>query len=163
MANSSNIIGDVGENTAALRLSKTGIFKVYFLGEKAPITDFMLEILDDRKPYHALVQVKSTDQTDKYDAAGNMRTPVPDDKLLKLIARPLPTYVAGADIDDEVVFIAPAFDVNVRYPHIPPKLKLDLSDKVRSKRELERLKEDIINYWDSHRIPQHKSTYQSTL
>lgn len=47
----SNIIGNIGENIIALRLSKYGIFKVYFLGEKAPIEDFLLEILDEATPY----------------------------------------------------------------------------------------------------------------
>ena len=59
---SANIIGDIGENTVALRLSKYGIFKVYFLGEKAPIEDFLLEIIDEAHPYHCLIKVNAIDQ-----------------------------------------------------------------------------------------------------
>lgn len=160
---SANIIGDIGENTVALRLSKYGIFKVYFLGEKAPIEDFLLEIIDEAHPYHCLIQVKAIDQAKKYDKNGNMKTPVLYSKLKKLIERPLPTYVAGADIEEEVIFIAPAFDVNIRYNTIPPILKIDNVDKVRSKSDLEKLRDDIINYWNQANLPNFKKHYISTL
>ena len=160
---STNIIGDIGENTVALRLSKYGIFKVYFLGEKAPIEDFLLELLDDAQPYHCLIQVKAVGQANKYDEKGNMKTPVPYCKLKKLIERPLPTYVAGADIEDEVIFIVPAFDINIKYSTIPPKLKIDNVDKARSKRDLEKLRDDIINYWEKANMPNYKKNYISIL
>lgn len=160
---SSNIIGDIGENTVALRLSKFGIFKVYFLGEKAPIEDFLLEILDENHPYHCLIQVKAVGRGEKYNKSGNMNTPVPTSKLKKLIERPLPTYVAGADIEDEVIFIAPAFNVDVKYSTIPPTLKIDNVDKTRSKADLEKLRDDIINFWEKAKMPNYKIKYASTL
>ena len=85
------------------------------------------------------------------------------EKLKKLIERPLPTYVAGADIEDEVIFIAPAFDVNIIYNTIPPILKIDNVDKVRSKSDLEKLRDDIINYWNQANLPNFKKRYISTL
>lgn len=160
----SNIIGNIGENIIALRLSKYGIFKVYFLGEKAPIEDFLLEILDEATPYQCLTQVKAVgDREKQYTQEGNMNTPVPKEKLKKLINRPLPTYVGGADIEKEVVYIAAAFDPNIKYSSIPPKLKIDNEDKERSKRALIRLRDDIINYWNSIQIHNYKSSYQSTF
>jgi len=81
----------------------------------------------------------------------------------KLIARPLPTYVAGVDIEAEVVFIAPAFDKTVKYTSIPPKLTIDNVDLGRSKVDLERLRNDIVNYWNSIGITNHKSSYRSTI
>ncbi len=142
-----NIIGDIGENTFALRLSKEGIFKVYFLGEKAPIVDFILEIIDEKKPYQCLVQVKSIGQRKKYRRDGWMRTPVPQKKLEALIARPLPTYVAGVDVDKEIVYMAPAYNEEERFPAIPPKLKFD-RNRTASQSSLKRLRDDIINYWE---------------
>lgn len=160
---SKNIIGNVGENIIALRLSKYGIFRVYFLGEKAPIEDFLLELCDDAHPYHCLIQAKSVDQANKYDKKGNMKTPVPYLKLKKLIERPLPTYVAGADIEDEVIFIAPAFDINIKYNTIPPILKIDNVDKARSISDLKKLRDDIINYWEKADMPDYKKNYISKL
>ena len=163
MALTSNIIGEIGENTAALRLSKYGIFKVYFLGDKAPIEDFLLEVIDDIHPYHCMIQVKATSQVDKYAPDGSMKTPVNAEKLKELTKRPLPTYVAGVDIDDEIIFIAPAFDGNIRYNTIPPKLRIDNTNPGRSKADLVKLKEDIINYWECIDINKCKQSYQSLL
>lgn len=71
--------------------------------------------------------------------------------------------MAGADIEDEVIFIAPAFDVNIRYNTIPPILKIDNVDKVRSKSDLEKLRDDIINYWNQANLSNFKKRYISTL
>jgi hypothetical protein len=60
MALTQNEIGDAGENLAMLRLEKHGIFRAYFLGAKAPIVDLLIEITDEKTPYQALIQVKST-------------------------------------------------------------------------------------------------------
>lgn len=45
-----NAIGDRGESIFTTRISEFYQFKVYFLGEKAPIVDFLLEVEDTDKP-----------------------------------------------------------------------------------------------------------------
>lgn len=94
-----NVIGGAEENLTALRLEKGGYFKVYFLGEKAPIEDFLLEIKDEAHPYHCLLQVKATGKEGRYQVSGNMNTPIPDDKLGKLINRSLLFKALGNDIE----------------------------------------------------------------
>ena len=159
-----NVIGGAGENLTALRLEKDGYFKVYFLGEKAPIEDFLLEILDETHPYHCLLQVKSTGKNNRYQVCGNINTPVPDDKLEKLINRPLPTYVVGADIEEEVVFIAPANDKKRRYPSIPTGFRLDNKDKDQRIANLEKLRDEIIRYWEESGILDYKyNRFKSAL
>jgi hypothetical protein len=158
-----NEIGDAGENLAMLRLEKHGIFRVYFLGEKAPIVDFMIEITDENTPYQALVQVKSTSAKNRYNKNGYMKTPVPNEKLQKLWERPLPTYVVGADVEDEVIYIAPAFKTDGTYNSIPPRLKIDNRSVANDKVSLNRLKNDIINYYHSHQIPNYKQAYKTTI
>lgn len=147
-----NVVGGAGENLTALRLEKDGYFNVYFLGEKAPIEDFLLEIRDEEHPYHCLLQVKSTEMKERYHKNGNIITPVPEDKLKKLLHRPLPTYVVGADVEDEVVFIAPAYKNDVEYPSIPTKIRLDNNDKALRIANLEKLRDDIIRYWEESSI-----------
>lgn len=164
----SNDIGNQGENTAAVRLGKYGVFRVFFLGEKAPIEDFLIEINNDEQhPYQALIQVKSTDKpkkSDRYNVTGDkINTPVPNEKLKKLHGRPLPSYVAGVDVEDEVVFIAPAFMNNGSYSTIPNKLVLDIRNVTRYKADLEKLKNDIINYWETGNVPAHKQAYNSQI
>ena len=63
-----NAVGDRGESIFHSRITEHYMFNVYFLGEKAPIVDFLLEIRDEKKPYYCIVQVKSTEQG--YDAMG---------------------------------------------------------------------------------------------
>ena len=164
MAVSQNSIGNTGENLAQLRLSKHGVFNVYFLGEKAPIEDILIEINDETNPYQALVQVKATNATNRYNKGnGAMKTPVPDKKLTKLWNRPIPTYVMGVDLVDELVYIAPAYQKEGKYPSIPNRLKIDnkvIADDITA---LNKLKEDIINYYQSHKIPQHKQNYKTLI
>lgn len=114
----------------SLAIREGRFFKVYFLGEKAPIEDFLVEIRDEEHPYHCLLQVKAAGKGNRYQKGGYVNTPMPDDKLEKLIKRPLPTYVVGADIEDEVVFIAPANNGENRYPSIPTTFRLDNKDAV---------------------------------
>lgn len=163
MSSIQNSIGNSGENLAQLRLSKHAVFNVYFLGEKAPVADFMIEVNDEDTPYQALVQVKSTKAQNRYNRNGEMRTPVPDDKLLKLRNRPLPTYVVGADLVDELIHIAPAYQNDGQYPTIPHRLKIDNHNSDNDIKNLNQLKEDIINYYRSHNIPQHKQIYTSII
>lgn len=157
-----NAIGDNGEAIFCGRITQDFIFKVYFLGEKAPIVDFMLEILDSgNHSYFCLVQVKST--THGYQVGGNLKASITEDDLNKLIERPLPTYVAGVDIINEAVYLCPAFDSKVKYPSIPVTHKLTLLNKVASKLELLKLKEDIMNYWDNSGSDSYKTNYKSLL
>lgn len=160
MANT-NSIGDYGETVFKARLTKFEDFIVYFLGDKAPIEDFMCEILDEQTPYQFLVQVKST--TSGYQASGNLDIGVDDDKLLKLQNRPLPTYLAGVDTNTERVYICPAFRMNGRYPSIPVSHKLDLNDELATKATLALLKQDIIHFWQTSNILNHKSNFVSAL
>lgn len=160
----SNVIGGAGENLTALRLEKDGYFKVYFLGEKAPIEDFLLEILDEDHPYHCLLQVKSTSKESRYLQKGYISTPVPSEKLNKLVHRPFPTYVVGADVEDEVVYIAPAFKENDDYPSIPTCFRLDNKDIELRKTNLELLRDDIIRYWEDSNIFDYKfNSFQSNI
>lgn len=159
-----NEIGEAGENLTALRLEKDGYFKVYFLGEKAPIEDFLLEILDEEHPYHCLLQVKATSMKDCYLKNGNIVTPVPEDKLNKLVHRPLPTYVVGADNENEVVYIAPAFNESVQFPSIPTSFRLDNNDKALRISNLEKLRDDIIRYWEESKVSDFKyNKFKSAL
>lgn len=158
-----NAIGDQGENIAALRLGMFGIFRCYVIGGKAPAFDILIEIIDEHKPYQALVQVKATDATNPFDKLGKIKTPVPINKLKSLISRPLPTYVAGVSIATETMNLAPAFDPNVKYSTVPATIVVDLANSRLSEQNLLKLKEDIINYWESNNMHTYKPAYKTLL
>lgn len=161
MSKTSNIVGDRGENVFRTRITQFGVFSAYFLGEKAPIEDIFLEINDSNAPYSCLVQIKSTEKG--YNPKGNLRVNVPPKKFQALINRPLPTYVAGVDLNKEIVFISPAFNSNDRHSSMSVKNKLDFKDPATTRNTLDELKNDIIMYWNNTNVFSVKSTYISKL
>lgn len=156
-----NAIGTSGENFVAFVLNYFPFFNVFFLDGKAPIEDFFCEINDEGEPYPFLVQVKST--TTGTDDNGNLQTPLPEDKKQKLIARPIPTYLAGVDIDKMEVYLAPVFDPGVKYSTVKPNHVLKLKNRVRMANEIDLLKMDVRQYWYNSGIVAYKPSYQSVL
>ena len=162
MGKTSNIVGDRGENVFRTRITQYGMFSAYFLGEKAPIEDIFLEINDSATPYSCLVQIKSTEKGyTKKDK--NLKVTVSKKKFEQLLNRPLPTYVAGVDLNKEVVFITPAFNKQDRQSSMKTNHKLDFNDPLITKNTLDNLKKDIINYWNQMNVSNVKSTYKSQL
>ena len=156
-----NAIGDRGETIFNTRITEGNMFKVYFLGEKAPIVDFLLEILDEDKPYYFMVQVKSTEQG--LDRKGFLKAKVPQDKLKKLVRRLVPTYVSGVDIKTETVYLCSAFDEEADYSKIPTTHLLNFSQKQITKHNLALLKQDVINFYQYCTLKTYKSNFQSLL
>lgn len=160
-----NIIGDNGERNAAIRLTQGQLFDVIELGGKTPAFDLLCRINDGQKPYQFLVQVKAT-ETDIFTTTVPVRikTPVPKKKYAQLQKRPLPTYVVGVNNDNGDVYIAPAFETEDKYGgSIPTTYRLSQSDKAGSLANLNRLKNDIIDYWDGLDIQVYKPAFNSAL
>ena len=161
-----NIIGDNGERYAAIRLTQGQLFDVIELGGKTPAFDLLCRINDKQKPYQFLVQVKAIDTAPIYTKKLPVRikTPVPDKKYKPFQLRPLPTYVAGVDNTTGDVFISAAFRAANNYRNnIPTTYKLSQSDKFASLANLQRLKNDVIDYWDGLDIRVYKPAFNSAL
>ena len=78
--------------------------------------------------------------------------------------RPLPTYIAGIDESLEKVFIRPAFDPNVSYPSIPTStFVLDPANMPLSLTNLQRLRNEIIDFWNHSNVIRYKSLYNSQI
>lgn len=171
MSTKNNQIGDRGEVVASLVLTTGYIFSCYHLGGKTPAFDLIIEISethDSERSYQALIQVKATESDSPFKNSGihqgDIITPVPKKKLHNLIKRPLPSYVMGVDINGSVHHLAPAFNPAISYSSgIPPKLVFDTNNKDHHLAALHRLKEDIINYWESYNMHINKPRYQSIL
>lgn len=162
-----NAIGDRGEMLASVRLTESNIFMTCLLGGKVPAYDILAEINPgpNEMPYQFLIQVKSTDRQNPYTVKGKrIKTPIPNKKLGALVDRPLPTYVAGVDLNTEDVFIVPAFDKNAGYSSsIPTSFKLSPGQKAVNKSLLLKLKEDVIRYWQGINIDAYKTTFKSSI
>lgn len=162
-----NVIGDIGEMEVSIRLMESRLFMVFLLGGKVPAFDLLAEILPDENemPYQFLIQVKTTDELNPYTVGDHrLKTPVPDKKLNALIDRPLPSYVAGVDLNTNDVYIVPAFDRNAGYGgSIPTTFLLRKGNKAANIIQLQRLKDDVINYWRGLNVDAYKPSFNSAL
>ena len=156
-----NALGERGESIFKTRITQGNLFAIFFLGDKAPIVDFFMEINDENTPYPFLVQVKST--TRGYNEQGKLKVRVSLKKYKALYARPLPTYIAGVDIKNETVYICSAFSDKKNLKSMDTRFRLKLSSPVRTKRVLELLKQDVIDYWTNSSISTHKKSFKSSL
>ena len=156
-----NALGERGESIFKTRITKENLLSIYFLGEKAPIVDFLLEINDKDTPYPFMVQVKST--TTGYNKEGKLKVRVTIEKYKALFERPLPTYIAGVDIKNETVYICSAFSDKKNLKSMDTKYRLKFSSPIRTKRVLELLKQDVIDYWNNSNITTYKKSFKSSL
>lgn len=164
---STNVIGDIGEMTVSIRLMESRLFNVILLGGKVPAFDLLCEINpqnNQEKPYQFLIQVKSTDEANPYTVRDHkLKTPVPQDKLDALINRPLPSYVAGVDLNNMDVVLVPAFDTNSGYGGSIPTTHVLSPGNAGNVAILQQLKDDIIRYWNGLNINIYKPLFVSTL
>lgn len=155
-----NAIGSRGESIFSTRISQYLLFRCYFLGDKAPVEDFVLEINDEATPYQCLVQIKATDSPKIYK--GHINTPIKREKVALLAKRPLPTYAAGIDIQTEKVYLCSIFK-DKPVSSIPISITLDFANPVKTKDNLLLLKQDIIDYWNATGVLTKKNTIKSNL
>lgn len=159
------IIGANGERNAAIRLTQGQLFDVIELGGNTPAFDLICRINDSSKPYHFLVQVKATEtKIFTTTTPKRIKTPVPQIKYKPLQLRPVPTYIAGVNNLNGDVYIAPAFEpVNKYGGSVPTTYILSQGEKKESLRNLELLKQDVIDYWEGLNIQTYKSSFKSAL
>ncbi len=156
-----NEIGESGEKLVAFVLCYFPFFRVYFLDGKAPIEDFLGEINDEATPYQFFVQVKAT--TEGTNGAGNLKVQLEEPKRLALINRPIPTSLAGVDLNKLEVYFCPVFDVSVKYGVIPANHVVKVPDLPNWAKEMDNLKQDVIDYWQQSGTVTFKPTYKSKL
>lgn len=160
--NNKRIIGSSGEMFVCGTLQIGELFQIQLIGGMAEAFDIYGEVNDKQHPYPFLVQVKTTAQDDRYHT-NSIKTPVPDEKLKWLVDRPIPTFVAGYDLIEHRMFIAPAYNDKTSYPSIPLLHEVNLLNHTAAVGTLNQLKRDIINYWQRLNISNYKYSYISQL
>lgn len=153
--------GSNGEDVAKSILGAFPIFRVVFMGEKYPVTDFYVEVVDKDTSYPFFVQVKTT--TSDIDENGKLCVSVPNEKYKALCGRPIPTYVGGIDLNNDLLFIRPAFNEKEHICFIEPQMVISRKDKIDCGQKLLKMKRDVINYWENLKIKEYKQAYQSLI
>lgn len=157
------IIGTQGEMLASVILQTDEVFTVHLLGGNVEAFDLYVEINDKTHPYPFLVQVKTTDMDKRYDTNG-IKTPVPDKKMKWLVDRLVPTYVAGFDLRDFKMYVAPAFNTRTSFAKgIPVNHVMELTNRNTTAAVLHQLKNDVMNYWQGMDAVKFKDLYTSTI
>jgi hypothetical protein len=108
----SDSLGLRGESIFAVLMTRffglpEPLFRVTFLGDKAPTLDFFVELIDAGPitPF-CLVQVKATSQG--FNSRGRLKVSVSRRDMKRLRAYPGPTYVVGIDERQELGYIVSA-------------------------------------------------------
>lgn len=156
------IIGSSGEMFVSGTLQIGELFQIQLIGGVTEAFDLYGEVNDRQHPYPFLVQVKTTAQDERYNA-NSIKTPVPDEKLKWLADRPIPTFVAGYDLIEHRLFLAPAYNIRTTFPSIPLLHEVNLLNPTAAVGTLNQLKRDIINYWQRLNISNYKEYYISQL
>lgn len=157
--------GDSGEHYVTGQLMTENIFIAKLFGGKTPSFDVFAIINDENNPCPLLIQVKSTKKVKRRYLKNSINTNVPDKTIKELAAMPIPTYVAGYDLVDHILYIAPVFSGKEHYSSIPLKHKLSQNNNAETIKELNILKGDVENYYKNKRVDlkQYKQSYISQL
>lgn len=159
----SNEIGEQGEAIFKARISVRYQFNIFFLGDKAPIVDYLLE-LKDNPEYCFLVQVKSTEKAEYNQNGKYLKISYENKKMNMLQSRLLPTYVAGVDVKQEIVYLQANMNSNNSMKYgISTQYKLSLADKEESEQTLKQLIDDVKNFWNNTNVKTEKSNFKSAL
>ncbi len=149
---STNSTGGLGEILAQLHFSrplKTGaqlpLFRASHLGEKYPVVDFIVDILDDDENSLGFffVQVKATSAAKPKAKTLSLQIELP--KYNRLAQIPAPTFLVGVDIDAEKVYLVSAAKPEKKaFSSICKKFDLK-DDDVRVA-----LYKEVKKYWKKH-------------
>ncbi len=147
--------GVLGETIFNVAISRGYLFRPKALGEKWPVSDFYVELINFAKHYHFFVQVKSSARG--LDADGNLPISVDKHKVERLSQYHAPTYVAGVDVVNERVFMA-----GVNKPPYNSISKLPTTFELVDE-NLAVLFNEVKSFWDSLGMEVHKSTFNYRL
>lgn len=145
-------VGDRGQWLFCLLLTQIcpGRNEPYFrpahLGDKYPTFDYLVELVGS-EAYFFLAQVKSTSQGyRKGSGTRRLRVNVDKEDVQRMGVSPIPTYVVGIDVPQEVGYL-----LSMNVPRkaglggLPAKYQLDCGN-------LQRLWQEVHNFWASRNI-----------
>ena len=143
--------GVLGETIFNIAVSRGYLFRPRALGEKWPVSDFYVELVDFSQHYHFFVQVKST--TRGLDREGNLTITADKEKVNRLSQYHAPTYIAGVDILTEEVFL-----MTINAPLENNLTKMPTTFKLADS-NLEVLFDEVKDFWNRSGIRKYKTTF----
>lgn len=157
-----NAQGQRAEEIFGVRITQDYVFRARDLGAKWPVSDYYVEINNDDRPLHFIVQIKSTNQP--LNRNNNLAIQVSKNKINQLSNYNAPTYLAGVDITNEIVYLIPMYRrKKTGISKISSSFVLSKEDLERSLINLELLQAEIIRFWRSTDTIRRKRKFNSVL
>ena len=144
--------------TASIIYSIEGLFKLSFLGDKFKAVDFYITHEHNGIIYPALIQVKST--ITKVNKNKNIKIKLVKDNLNLISAYHLPTFaviIAKNSIDP---FQSKAYIEAIKGVYTNSKSSFNAINEL-NEQNLLILKDEIVDYWNSSNMTNHKSNFKS--
>jgi hypothetical protein len=153
-----NELGQRGEALFYVLITKSygrarPIFRPQFLGDKWPLVDFIVELVDAGKitPYF-FVQVKTT--RDGYTQRNNrLKVKVNGEDMRRLASYPAPTYIIGIDEIMEVGYIVSA---NGEWMNSIPNMSIDFPI---NKINQDQLWDEVNSFWAKSKMLNRSSRF----
>jgi hypothetical protein len=154
--------GKRAEEIFGVRITQDYIFRARDLGGKWPVSDYYVEVDNDDNPLYFIVQVKSS--TRGYNKSNNLKISVTKKKANQLVSYMAPTFVAGVDIEKEIVYVTPLYKERASgISVISDSFILSVSDKSSSKENLNKLLQEIKQFWNDTNTKTVKRNFISKL
>ncbi|HEX2900988.1 MAG TPA: hypothetical protein VHS96_14820 [Bacteroidia bacterium] len=148
---SSNDIGDIGETTFDLVMTRANLFRTCMLGAKWPIVDFYIELKQSPGMFF-FVQVKSSQ--DSFSSVNKINVSFSNSELVKLSQYLAPTFLAAVDITNERVFLKPVFAGKSMDESVAFELNAE---------NIHLVCENVKTFWERSGIESYKSNYQHLI
>lgn len=124
------------------------LFRANNLGQKYPVVDFVVDLLDSREKSIGFfyVQVKSTDDP---SAGKKKRLPIecPYHKYNAMVNLPVPTYLVGVDVWRETIYVLAAERTRKRKLSSIGKLHDLSADDIKVS-----LYKEVLSYWNEQSL-----------
>lgn len=152
MASGSDYIGNLGETYFCVSMLNHRLFRPAYLGEKWPVSDYFVEIVNSEEQYFFIVQVKSS------AAQVGKSSPLPiainQEKLRRLASYGAPTYLAFVDVNSGNVYLKAAMSVG-QYASRKAVIITEMSSI--------ELRDEVIAFWKSSGMSIHKEQFKSAF
>jgi hypothetical protein len=139
-------IGDRGQWLFCLTITELcgrsdPYFRPWFLGDKFPTFDYLVELVDYPSEYF-FVQVKATTRGYTLTPPPRLNVQVSQGDVNRMVACPAPAYVVGLDVRDRVAFLLSVNEPRAHIASLTTEFRIDC-------KVLGALHDEVHQFWSS--------------
>jgi hypothetical protein len=128
-------------------------FRPRFLGEKAQVLDFLVELLGTSSPAFFFVQVKATRKGYTKRPPRRLKIDLTEEEMRRFASYPAPVYLAGIDEPQKLAYLlAVLASTQEAIPSFPTSFPLDCAN-------LARLYDEVRQFWTGRDMALRRSCF----